>query len=104
MAAASTPASRRWTPDATIAGRFPSAEPATSTSRRATSGSGRVRFASRRRPEWDALVSRIKDGERIIIDILYGDHDGGQRTISRFSLQPRRDGEWLATVARHLES
>jgi len=52
-------------------------------------------------PEWDELASRIKAGERIMIDILYGDLEGGQRTISRFSMQQRSDGAWMATVSRH---
>lgn len=44
---------------------------------------------------------RIAAGGRIVIDLLYGDHQGGQRAISRFSLLPNEDGEWVATVARH---
>ena len=28
----------------------------------------------------------IESRERIIIDILYGDHEGGQRVITRFSM------------------
>jgi|SRR5438132_6950621 len=38
---------------------------------------------------------------RLFIELLYGDHEGGQRTISLFSLTPRDDGGWLVTVARH---
>jgi hypothetical protein len=30
-----------------------------------------------------------------------GDHEGGQRTISRFPLIPVGDDRWLASVARH---
>jgi hypothetical protein len=30
-----------------------------------------------------------------------GDHEGGQRTISRFALIPVGDDRWLASVARH---
>jgi hypothetical protein len=37
----------------------------------------------------------------LTIELLYGDQDGGQRTISRFSLMPREDGQWVATVSRH---
>jgi len=33
--------------------------------------------------------------------VLYGDHEGGQHTISRFSLAPKDDGLWSATVVRH---
>jgi len=43
----------------------------------------------------------IEDGAPLIVDLLYGDQDGGQRTISRFSLTARQDGEErLAAVAR----
>jgi hypothetical protein len=35
------------------------------------------------------------------VDLLYGDHEGGQRTISRFSIIPTHDGRWIAAVARH---
>jgi len=35
------------------------------------------------------------------IDLLYGDHEGGQRVISRFSIVPAEDGGCLCTVARH---
>jgi hypothetical protein len=36
-----------------------------------------------------------------MVDLLYGDHEGGQRTISRFSLAPSEDGSWLAAVSHH---
>jgi hypothetical protein len=52
-------------------------------------------------PEVADVSGRIVAGERIVLDVLYGDHQGGQRVISRFSLLPRGDGNWLATVARH---
>ena len=37
----------------------------------------------------------------LMFDLLYGDHEGGQRVISRFSMQPREDGRWIAAVGRH---
>jgi hypothetical protein len=40
-------------------------------------------------------------GERIIIDLLYEDHEGGQRTISRFLLTPAPTGDWINAVGRH---
>jgi len=50
----------------------------------------------------------IDDGGRLTIDVLYGDHEGGQRTITRFSLTPRtharEDDEpwlWTCSTARH---
>jgi len=33
--------------------------------------------------------------------VLYGDHEGGQRTSTRFLLLPRGDGDSIATAARH---
>ena len=52
-------------------------------------------------PEWDLAAKRIANRERIVIDLLYGDQYGGQRVISRFSLMPRSDEGWLASVALH---
>lgn len=52
-------------------------------------------------PEFADVSARITARERILLDILYGDHQGGQRVVSRFSLIPRSDGGWFATVVRH---
>jgi len=40
--------------------------------------------------------------DTLIIDLLYGDEVGGQRTISRFTLAPREeDDRWTPSVIRH---
>jgi hypothetical protein len=39
--------------------------------------------------------------ETFSIDLLYTDHVGGQRTISRFSVVPAGEGGWMASVGRH---
>jgi hypothetical protein len=56
-------------------------------------------------PLFDELKQAASDRTRITVDLLYGDHEGGQRTVSRFSLLAREtdQGEltWLATVSRH---
>jgi len=52
-------------------------------------------------PEFDDVGGRIAARERIAVDLLYGDHQGSQRVISRFLLRPLEDGKWLATVGRH---
>jgi hypothetical protein len=39
--------------------------------------------------------------QSVTIDLLYGDHEGGQRMISRFGLTPIPNGSWLAIVGRH---
>jgi hypothetical protein len=55
-------------------------------------------------PQYGEAVAAVKSGEVLTIDVLYGDHEGGQRAISRFMLRPieREDGRiWLASVVRH---
>jgi hypothetical protein len=58
-------------------------------------------------PLYGAVKTAIAVGDGITIDLLYGDHEGGQRTITRFFVSPRLhdDGEepwmWMCTVARH---
>jgi hypothetical protein len=43
----------------------------------------------------------IEARDSVSVDVLYGDHEGGQRTITRFVLVPRDDGAWIAGVVRH---
>jgi hypothetical protein len=42
----------------------------------------------------------IEASQRVSIDVLYGDFEGGQRVVSRFSLTPR-EGNWYASVGFH---
>src|SRR5579864_9187802 len=55
----------------------------------------RDQAASEFQPARDAVGA----GEAVMVDVLYGDHEGGQRTISRFSLMRRPDGGWIVTTA-----
>ncbi len=51
-----------------------------------------------------APVEAVLDGEAegVGIFLLYGDHEGGQRTISRFGLRPHEEeGRWICSVTRH---
>ncbi len=55
-------------------------------------------------PDYAALSKDIQDVQPFTIDILYGDHEGGQRTITRFGmipLQTDNDTKWFPNVARH---
>ena len=52
-------------------------------------------------PEFAAVKAAIEASERLTVDVLYGDYEGGQRIISRFALLPRDDGGWMGAVARH---
>jgi hypothetical protein len=57
-------------------------------------------FRDTRSPEFHAARAAVEAPQRMSIDILYGDFEGGQRVISRFMLTPRED-RWYASVARH---
>jgi hypothetical protein len=53
------------------------------------------------------LRAAIEAREGFSVDVLYGDHDGGQRTITRFFLAPRSYGGeeeswlWTCVTSRH---
>lgn len=52
-------------------------------------------------PEFSEVSARIAGHERLVLDILYGDHQGGQRVVTRYLLNPRADDGWFTTVVRH---
>ena len=47
------------------------------------------------------FLSALKERRPFTIDILYGDQEGGQRTISRFTLMPASDEGWYCQAGRH---
>jgi hypothetical protein len=57
------------------------------------------------REEGDRFLEPARQGvaERtpLTIDLMYGDHEGGQRTITRFVLTPEEGSAWAARVLRH---
>ncbi|MFC1412524.1 hypothetical protein ACEZCY_26380 [Streptacidiphilus sp. N1-12] len=54
-------------------------------------------------PDHAVLLQQMKERDRINIDLLYGDHEGGQLTISRFAMIARGDDSrtWFCQVVRH---
>lgn len=50
--------------------------------------------------EFDAAGAAIRTGASFMVDVLYSDHEGGQRVISRYALTPTDDG-WRASAGRH---
>jgi hypothetical protein len=52
-------------------------------------------------PEFVAARKGIEAGETLTVYLLYGDHEGGQRTVTRFGMQRLQDGEYLGIVVRH---
>jgi hypothetical protein len=52
------------------------------------------------RPAVEAALDGNEEGFAVFI--LYGDHEGGQRTITRFGLRPHEEeGRWFCSVTRH---
>lgn len=55
-------------------------------------------------PDYAALSQDVQNVQPFTIDVLYGDHEGGQRTITRFGMIPMGTGDdakWFPNVARH---
>jgi hypothetical protein len=57
-------------------------------------------------PWYDSLRGTIASRGSLSVDLLYGDHEGGQRTITRFFVQARRHDEeepwlWICTTSQH---
>jgi hypothetical protein len=63
-------------------------------------------------PQYEDARKVIEAGEPWTVELLYGDHEGGQRTITRFTATqpppsmdadraPARGKAWIATMSRH---
>jgi hypothetical protein len=52
-------------------------------------------------PQYGPIRAVIQRREPLTVDLMYGDHDGGQRIVTRFSMLPVRDGLWITATARH---
>jgi hypothetical protein len=52
-------------------------------------------------PAFAEAEAALSARQPVMIDLLYGDHEGGQRVITRFSLMPRADDGWIATAGRY---
>lgn len=52
-------------------------------------------------PVRDGISSVIAERRPFTIDLLYGDQQGGQRTISRFTVLPTSDDGWFCQAGRH---
>ncbi len=52
-------------------------------------------------PGFAEAADAVQEHRAMTVDVLYGDHEGGQRTITRFGFMPRGDEDWLLAGARH---
>ena len=52
--------------------------------------------------EFATARQTIQERRRFLVELLYGDNEGGQRTITLFGMRPGTDGgAWFVTTARH---
>ena len=51
-------------------------------------------------PHWAEVESAIVERRPFIVDVLYGDQEGGQRVVSRFIVTPVGDN-WYTQTGRH---
>jgi hypothetical protein len=58
-------------------------------------------FRDQADPQYDEACKAVTTREPMTIDVLYGDHEGGQRVVTRFGLQPGQDDGWLLSASRH---
>ena len=69
-----------------------------STSPATTSDSGSPRSAIR---EYASLLEVVRAPRVFSVELLYSDHEGGQRAIGRFAVAPVKESMWLCSVVRH---
>ena len=67
------------------------------------SGTGYWEAAVRDRddPVRAGLLKAVTDRQPFSVDLLYGDQEGGQRTISSYTVLPAGDDGWYAQGGRH---
>jgi hypothetical protein len=56
-------------------------------------------------PIFAEMTKAVLEESPVTVELLYADEEGGQRTVTRFSLVPRRNSDdeliWLTNVSRH---
>jgi hypothetical protein len=52
-------------------------------------------------PDHQPVLTSLRNHEAMTIDVLYGDNEGGQRTIVRFAVTPIGDGGYLCAPAHY---
>ena len=52
-------------------------------------------------PDRAVLSGLLDERRRFAVDVMYGDQEGGQRTVTRFGITPHGDDAWLCATSRH---
>lgn len=58
-------------------------------------------FRDENDPQYKAARHAVETRQPWTVELLYGDHEGGQRVITRFTALPREAGGWMASSSRH---
>jgi hypothetical protein len=62
---------------------------------------GAIRDGDTDRGDADALSRAIEAGERLTLYLRYADQDGGHDTVTRYTLMPDENGDWIFGIVRH---
>jgi hypothetical protein len=62
---------------------------------------GAIREADTDRGDREALCAAINARRRLALFLRYADQDGGHDTLTRFTLMPDDDGDWIFGIGRH---
>jgi hypothetical protein len=62
---------------------------------------GAIRSGDTDRGDAEALRHAIANNERIALFLRYSDQDGGHDTVTRYSITPDENGDWLIGITRH---
>ena len=62
---------------------------------------GAIRQTDTDRGDADALRRAIQAGRRLSLFLRYADQDGGHDTVTRYTLSPDENGDWLFGIGRH---
>jgi hypothetical protein len=52
-------------------------------------------------PEYLPLVDAVRARRLFGVELLYSDHEGGQRAITRIAFAPTGESAWLSSMVRH---
>jgi hypothetical protein len=62
---------------------------------------GAIRVDDTDRGDREAIRAAIEHRKRLALFLRYSDQDGGHDTLTRFTLMPDDDGEWIFGIGRH---
>ena len=62
---------------------------------------GAIRTEDTDRGDRETLRRAIEHRKRLALFLRYSDQDGGHDTLTRFTLMPDENGDWLFGIGRH---